>query len=211
MSKKSSTSTRDTRENPKLLLSKAINALVTKQDAFVKAVEMMDELKKEEIIKYDLEIEAKQEELDKLEEEYKHKLKNMQIETDQKISEYRYEQALSILKERDEIPIGAAEFQRMKEELTHLRGDIDKRINDALTTEKAESKRSLAAAINNATLSHKADTAVLTATVDQQKREIDSLHKTIDKLNSEVAAQRELTKQVAEAGRAAPITQQIGK
>jgi polyhydroxyalkanoate synthesis regulator phasin len=203
--------TSNTRENPKLLLSKAINALATKQDAFIKAVESMEELKREEIVKYDLEIEAKQEELDKLEEQFKHKLKNKQIETDQQISEYQYEQAIKILKEREELPVGTAEFQRMKEELTHLRSDIDKRVTDAVAIEKAEGKRSMQAAINNATLTHKADTAVLTATVDQLKKQIETLEAANEKLNGEIKAQRELTEAVANAGRAAPITQQIGK
>ena len=141
----------------------------------------------------------------------KHKLKNKQIETDQLIAEYQYEGALKILKEREEVPISAEEYKRMREELTHLRTDIDKRISDALTSERVESKRGMQAAISNAQLSHKADTAVLTATVDQQKKEIETLQRANDKLNDDIAAQRELTKEVANAGRAAPITQQIGK
>lgn len=208
MSKKTNS---NARENPKLLFAKAINSLATKQEAFVKAVEAMEELKKDELTKYDLEIEAKQDELDKLEEQYKHKLKNKQIETDQQIAEYQYEQAIKILKERDELPVGTAEFKRMKEELNHLRGDIDKRVSDAISIEKSESKRTLQAAINNATLTHKADTAVLTATVDQLKKQIETLENANEKLNGEIKAQRELTEAVANAGRAAPITQQIGK
>lgn len=200
-----------TRENPKIILSKALNVLVSKQDAFVKAVEMMDELKKEEIIKYDLEIEAKQEELSGLEEKYAHQLKNKQIETDQLFAEYSYDGAIKILKERQEIPIGAEEYKRMREELTHLRSDIDKRISDAISIEKADSKRAMSAAVANANLSHKADTAVLTATVEQQKKEIETLQRANGKLNEEIAAQRELTQAVAQAARAAPINQQIGK
>lgn len=207
--KKKSTSA--SRQNPKLVLSKALNALASKQDAFIKAVETMEELKKEELIKYDLEIEAKQEELDKLDEQFKHKQKNKQIETDQLFAEYQYDGALKILKEREEIPISAEEYKRMREELTHLRGDIDKRVADAIAIEKADSKKSMSAAIANANLSHKADTAVLTATVDQLRNQIETLQNANEKLNEEIAAQRDLTKQVAQAARAAPITQQIGK
>lgn len=76
---------------------------------------------------------------------------------------------------------------------------------------KSDSKRSMSAAIANSNLSHKADTAVLTATVDQLRNQIDNLQKANGKLNEEIAAQRDLTKQVAQAARSAPITQQIGK
>lgn len=210
-SKTSGSTSTTTKENPKLMLSKAINALSAKQEAFVKAVEMMNELKKEEILKYDLEIEAKQDELDRLDEEFKHKLKSKQIETDHLISEYQYDGALKILKDRDEVPIGAEEYRRIKEELNHLKTDIDKRVGDAVSIEKAESKRAIQSAISNAQLTHKAETAVLSATVDQQRKEIETLQRANDKLNDEIAAQRELTKQVANAARAAPITQQIGK
>jgi HAMP domain-containing protein len=209
MKRKSATTT--SRENPKLLLAKAISQLSAKQDAFVKAVETMEELKKDEIIKYDLEIEAKQHELDELEEKFKHQIKNKQIETDQLLAEYSYEGALKILKERQEIPIGSDEYQHMKEELNHLKSDIKNQIESAIAIEKVESKRAISAAISNSDLKHKAETAVLTATVDQQKKEIETLQKAIDKLNDEIAAQRELTKSVAQAARAAPITQQIGK
>ena len=69
MKRKSTSSAQ--RENPKIVLSKALNVLTSKQEAFIKAVEAMQELKKEELVKYDLEIEAKQEELEELEEKYK--------------------------------------------------------------------------------------------------------------------------------------------
>jgi hypothetical protein len=200
-----------TRVNPRLEFSKAIQALTTKQDAFVKAIEALEQFKKEELIKFDLELEAKQEELKLLDEEFKHKLKNKQIECDQQFAEYGYKTAMELLKERDETSIGNSELQRMKEELSHLRGDVAKKISDAVEAEKAESKRALSAAIGNATLTHKAETAVLTATVEQQKKEIASLNQTIANLTKDIAAQRDLTKEVAMASRQAPITQQIGK
>ncbi len=208
MKKKVDTSSRT---NPRLEFSKAINSLTTKQDAFVKAIEALEQFKKEELVKFDLELEAKQDELKLLDEEFKHKLKNKQIECDQQFAEYSYKAAMELLKERDESSISNSELQRMREELSHLRGDVAKKISDATESEKVESKRALSAAIGNANLTHKAETAVLTATVDQQKKEILNLTQTIENLKKEVAAQRDLTKEVAMASRQAPITQQIGK
>lgn len=211
MKRKSTASTREVRENPKLLLSKAINALVAKQDGFEKAIEAIKTLQKDEIVKYDLEIEAKQEELSGLEEQYKHKLKNKQIETDQLLSEYKYEGATKILEEKGEMPINKSIHIKMQEELSSLKSDVNKQIQEAVAHEQHEAKRSMSAAISSCDLKHKAETAVLQATVDQQKKEISTLEKANTKLNEEIAAQRELTKQVAQAARAAPITQQIGK
>lgn len=215
MSKRKATTSTSTSasepKNPRLEFARAINSLSDKQEAFVKAISALEQFKKDELVKFDLEIDAKQEELKRLEEEYKHKLKNKQIETDQLINEYQYTAALNILKERNEVPVGSSELDKLKEELNHLRSDMSKKIQEAVELEKAEGKRAIAAATSNATLNHKAETAVLTATVEQQKKEISTLQSTIDNLKEEVAAQRALTKEVAMASKAAPITQQIGK
>lgn len=201
----------NSRSNPRLELAKALNTLSDRQDAFTKAISALEQFKKDELVRFDLELDAKQEELKQLEEEFQHKLKNKQIETDQQIAEYKYTAALNILRERNETTIVTTELEKMKEELNHLRSDLSKRITEAVEAERADSKRAISSAISNASLNHKAETAVLTATVDQQKKEIATLQATINNLKEEVAAQRALTKEVAMASKAAPITQQIGK
>jgi hypothetical protein len=55
--------------------------------------------------------------------------------------------------------------------------------------------------ISNCTLTHKADSAELKATVKQQKHEIDNFLSTIENLKMELGEQRKLTKDVAQAGR----------
>jgi len=74
-----------------------------------------------------------------------------------------------------------------------------------------EHKKELGAQIGSGHLKHRAEIAELTASVKQQEKEITVLSNTIDNLKSELAAQRDLTREVAMAGKQGAITQQFGK
>lgn len=66
-------------------------------------------------------------------------------------------------------------------------------------------------ALNNAQLTHKDEIAELGASVKQQEKEIINLNETIHNLRHELSEQRKLTKEVAEAGKQAPINLSTSK
>ena len=210
MSNKRAKTSSSSKSNSRLEFAKAINGVTMKQEAFNKAVETLGEFTRDELIKIDLEIEAKKKEFQMLEEQVKNERKNRQIETDQLLKEYKYKGACQILEEQSEVPIKEIDLQNLRTMLGNLQKDRTAEVEKIKEDEQKRSKRAIDAAMSHAKLSHKAETAILTATVDQQKKEINSFEQTLLNLKEEIAAQRELTKQVAQAGRSAPITQSFG-
>jgi hypothetical protein len=194
------------KKSERLQLATAISNITAKQDAFIKAVEAMEYFKGETLTELDLEIASKKIELDNLADDYKKQIKDGQIETDQYLAEHKYDGAVNILKEINEVPIKSSELQKMRDTLTTLSQERDQEITDLKKKERDRGDKAMHAALNNMTLKHKAEIAELTASVNQQKKEIITLEATIKNLQNELAEQRKLTKDVAEAGRQAPIT-----
>lgn len=205
------TNTTSSVDNPRLEMAKAINLFCTKIDALDKAYESIKAVTKETLTEFDLEIEAKKMEIDRLEEQDSHDRKRRKTEADLELAEYRYDAAINILDERGEVAIPDQVLKEMKDRLAHITEERDAELQKAIAAEKGAAQAALKAAVNNATLTHKAETAILNATNETQKTEIQNLRKTIDNLQNEIAEQRKLTAQIAEAGRAAPISQQFGK
>jgi len=195
----------------RLQFANTLHALMLKQDAFAKSVEVLQEFTQEELVKIDLEMQTRKEQLKELEEKVKIERKNKQIETDQLLAEYKYDGAVKILDERGEVPILKVELESMEKKLNDLSQDKTADIKKAVDEESKKGKDALRAAVSNSTLTHKAESAVLNATVDQQKKEIENLHKTIDNMKHEIAEQRKLTMQVAQAGAKGNTTQNFGK
>lgn len=202
---------RKSEANDRLALAKAIANMTSKMDAFTKSVDSMKTYEREKIETLDMEIAAKNRELSELDEQTKVHKKNLKIQTDQWLAEYKYEGAMKYLAEIDEMPIKKTEFESLNKELSDLRANYEKDIAAAVKKEKEHSAKALKNAVSNAELKFKAETAVIQATIEQQKKEIMSLQNTIDALKTEIAAQRKLTQSVAEAARAAPITQSFAK
>lgn len=205
------TSTTASTDNPRLELAKALNLFGSKVDALDKAYEAIKAVTKDTLTEFDLEIEAKKTELDRLEEQDEHDRKRRKTEADLEIAEYRYEAATRILDERGEVAIPSQVLKELRERLAKITEERDADVAKAVAAEKSASQAALKAAVNNATLTHKAETAILNATNETQKTEIQNLRETIKNLQMEIAEQRKLTAQIAEAGRAAPISQQFGK
>lgn len=144
--------------------------------------------------------------------DYDQQLKNQQIDVDQQIREYKYNAAIEILEnEFDEVHIDKDVYENLQTELDNLKNsyenDLEKMKTELMNTHKKE----IGAQIGSCQLKHKAETAELTASVRQQEKEISVLSNTIDNLKKELAAQRDLTREVAMAGKQGAITQQFGK
>ncbi len=194
------------KKSERLELAMAISNIVSKQDAFTKSVETLQKFQSETLTKLDLEINSKKIELEVLADDYKHKQKDSQIETDQLLAEYKYNGAVNIIKDVNEVPISIDNLQKIKDELKDLRKDRTQELEDIKKKEREHAHKSLTSAMNNCELKHKAEIAELTASVNQQKREITTLQSAINNLQHELSEQRKLTKDVAEAGRQGAVT-----
>jgi len=210
MSRKRSSTTSST-DNPRLEMAKAVNLFCSKIDALEKAYEGIKAVTKETLTEFDLEIEAKKQEMDRLEEQDSHDRKRRKTEADLELAEYRYEAATKVLDDRGEVAIPAKVLKEMQERLANTAAEREAELNKAVTTEKASARAALENAVSRANLTHKAETAVLEATNATQLKEIEALKSNVKNLQNEIAEQRKLTAQIAEAGRAAPISQQFGK
>ena len=118
---------------------------------------------------------------------------------------------MEILDTHDEVAIAKQELQQLREDFTKIQNEMDTRIESALQSEKANSKRAMEAVVNQCKLKHTAETAELRAKVDQQTVSNKNLLENIANLKEEVAAQRQLTKEVAMAGKQGAISQYMGK
>lgn len=196
----------NSKQSERLALAQAISAVATKQDAFVKAVETLEQYRGEILVNMDLEIETKKRELEDLKESLVRKQKDGKIDTDQFLREYKRRGAVQILQEGDEVPVKKARYEEMEEEIAKLRKDRTEEIEALRKEEREHAKRNTNLAVRNCELTHKAESAETNAAVKQQEREIASLQSTIENLKVELSEQRKLTKDVAEASRAAPIT-----
>lgn len=197
-----------TAENPRLALAKAINSLSKQMEQFSKATDGLQAFTKDTLVDIDLQIQAKKEDLTRLTEDADHTKKRLKTDTDLFLQEYRYDGAKKILTDRNEIPVPVHDYEQMKATLTRLTAEREKDLEVALKSEKDRSAAAMNAAIQMNKLTHEAHTAKLTATTEQQLKEIESLKQTIANLKEEVGAQRKLTEAVAMAARSAPITLQ---
>ena len=230
----------NTGDSDRLQLASAINNLVFKGSSFVDALATLTNYSNERLTQLDIQIEAKKQEYNELihttESEHKHKtkilesdhatrmkaldaeFKNNQIDTKQKLSEFKLEACKKMAQENNMLLIEKSENDRMYaeknqalKELKEIKDSFTAKINENLIAEKKTYDAKLAQEKLNADLSHRAHTAELTAQVAQQIKEIAMLNKTIDNLKSEIAEQRNLTREVANAGSKGQITQNIGK
>ena len=209
--KRAATSEKGVHKNPRLELAKALNQFVSAVGNLTKTYEGIKAVTKETLTDFDLQIEAKKQEIDRMVEQDEHNRKRRKTEADLEIAEYRYEAAKGILQGRSEVAISSHELQQLKDKLfcmekTH-ENDMQKAVSDA----KAKAKATLESAVKHSELKHQAAVAVIKATNEQQTREIEALKSANKGLRNEVAEQRKLTAQIAEASRAPPINQSFGK
>jgi len=99
----------------------------------------------------------------------------------------------------------------LQSELAQLHQGREEEMEKIKNEERANAKIALNSAVKNCQLEHKAETAQLKAVSEQQQKEIKSLETTIKNMQAEIAAQRQLTKEVAEAGKQGSIQQTFGK
>lgn len=210
-SSKASSAPKTKQSNGNLELTRSIQKISKTQKEFMDAVKTLNSYTEETLNDLNIQIESKKNEIDNLEEEFKISKKKGTIDIDMFFDEYRYDGAVKILKGKGEEPIKSSELHNLKDKIETLGKSRDQEFEEILTKEKSSGESALKAALSNAELKHKAEIADLNATVKQQKNEIATLQSTIANLRDEISAQRELTKEVANASRQGAINQSFGK
>lgn len=198
-------------ESDTLAFAKAINKLVQKQDEFSKIVEEMKTLKAETLTGIQLELKSKRDELNSLDKDYDVKIKDLQIKIDQDFKEYGYNKAIDVLEKHGKIAVDDDEYDELKNSVDELKKEAIEDLEKKIKEMKTQNARELAGTVKFKELEHKAEIAMLTAKVEQLTKERQTFESTIKNLQSEIAAQRELTKQVAEASKQGAINQSFGK
>lgn len=192
-------------------LIKNIENLASKQDAFIKAVANLETFKKNCLADLDTDIDLKKNELAELEKKYENEVIDGKILVDQRIKKYQYDAAVSILEKHGEVPSLKEDIDDLNKTISQMKVDHLNALTKAVEDEKKNGESALKAAISNMTLKTAADHAELNAKVKQLESQAKTLNDTIFNLQNELKCQRELTKDVAMAGKQGAIQQTFGK
>lgn len=165
------------------------------------------------------EFEIKNEDLEKkytmrnteLEKEYEVKKKDRTIYYEQYIKQYKDDAIEKFLEKEKKIAIEQEELDGLNEEIENLKSINETNLITSQKEYEEKFKKESGYAVSTLELKHQAETAELNANVNQKTNEIETLQKTISNLQKEVAAQRDLTNQIAQSMKQSPINQSFGK
>jgi len=159
-----------------LILAKAINGITKARDAFDKAVASYQELEAEALRDLDMRIDAKRQELADAEADFVQKQKRAEVDFENYMTEHRRKGAVTILEATDEVPVKSEELERLRNAVTDFETNFETRLQEAKTELKATFSREKEAALHALKLEHVAQTAKLTAALEQKNAEIE-VHK----------------------------------
>lgn len=127
-------------------------------------------------------------------------------ELEHKYEEKEYELAEGVITSSGDVIISSVEQERLNSRIKELESSREE--FEKSTT--ADMHKELNARLKTQELQHQVDTSNMKAKIENQEREITSLRETIVSLRDEIQAQRELTREVANAGQKS-VTQNFGK
>lgn len=204
-SNKMSTKRAKTGESEKLILAKAINGITKARDAFDKAVASYQELEAEALRDLDMRIDAKRQELVDAETDFVQKQKRAEVDFENFMTEHRRAGAVKTLEATGEVPVKLEELECLRERVADFEANLETRIQEAKAEIQATARREKEAALRAQKLEHVAETAKLTASLEQKNAEIEVHKENNERTRSDLEAQRELTARVtsnlAEASR----------
>ncbi len=144
--------------------------------------------------------------------------KNSQIETKQRLAEYKLKACEELAKENSMVIIKSDDLTVLQQsviktngELDTLRKAYDKDIDKVRQEEKTKYTNQLDNEKKILQLNANVTNAEMKAQIDQQVKEIQVLKSQIENLKHELSEQRSLTKEVAQASAKAQITQSFAK
>ena len=145
-------------------------------------------------------------------------LKNNQLEVTQKLREYELKGCEELVKKYNMMVLKVDEYKNLTETINRVNRELDDlkkkfvdNCNIIKTEEKNRYETELKRQRETQELTHKTNCAEMKAQLEQQKKEIDMLNRTIETLKLEIAEQRNLTKEIANASSKAQINQRFGK
>lgn len=195
----------------RLQFVKAIESFSKAAENVTSTATLLNDLPKKLLVDLDQSITEKKTQLAELEEEFAHDKKRRCIELAQEVQEFGYQKAVEILGARGEEPISSQKLADLRKDLEENEEASSKEMDEALKKLEARMKAERTMALQKATLEHEKNTAVLKAEGKRLADEIKQYTATIEMLKEEIKAQRQLTKEVADAGRSGAITQSFGK
>lgn len=201
----------NTNDSDRLQLAQSINNLVVRGEAFASALTELNQFSREKLVQLDTMIEAKKREYQDLMTSLENQYKDFEIKLKQNLHENKLVAVKEVLDPLNMMACDVPEYERLTTEVAACQAKTQQELAKAIAEEKAAARSSLEQQANTMTLSHRAEIATLKAQVEQQIKEISVLNDTIKGLKFELAEQRNLTKEVAQAGAKGSINQTFSK
>lgn len=196
---------KETKDDTRLALVKAIKKVTKTQQDFMKHVEAFQELRDELFNDLELKLEEKRYELKKLETHYEQQEQNRKVEVDLAVKEHGYNEAKKILEGRNEVAVIEEDYELLKTNYADLKRTKDQEVKKAVEAEQKRSERMMERYRETLDLQKKAELAKKDAELETQKKHISVLEDQIQGLKANLDAERQMIKEVAQAGASKPI------
>lgn len=178
-------------------IAKSQDAIVKAQEGFAKSLEDFRELQDNSFGELETILNRRHEELAYLEEQFKLTERQKTIETELNIKQHGIDACTAFLEPMGKIIVDRSVFEELERSYTQLRTDYEQGIRDAVAEEHAKNARHTAAMQKTLELKNAAEVAKVEAEFTAQQRQIEMLNKTIDRLNTDLDKQRDLTDKIA--------------
>jgi len=196
-------------KNDRLELAAALSAITTKCDGWVKAIEDFNVLRRDILSNVETELQTKKRQRDELDQEYEQVKRAKKIDMEQELAEFGYSAAVRLLQQRQERPISCVELDQLREKVATLEKQSADELKQAVEAERASCVKSMTFERNTLKLQHEKETSQLTAQGESLKAQLESCRAEVAKAETRLDAQRELTKQVAEACKTPSVIQNM--
>jgi len=199
MSRRSASVAATSANNVTLALTKALQGVTKSEDGFTKSVTKLNELLTETFADLETRHAAKQKALDDLKLRYEQEEKNRKIAVAQNVRARAYDAAKQSLTERKEVAVRSEDYEQLREDYSELRATKEQEIRDSVSAERKRNDQHNEALKRTLELQKQAEVAQVEARLETQIQHIEVLKSTIENLKNDLQAQRELTKDVAQA------------
>jgi hypothetical protein len=183
--------------DPKLALATAITGIKKSQDAFAKSVAQYKELEDKTFTELEIKLTAKRQDLDELDTTYNNRKKQRKLDLEHDLKEQGLIAAKKILEERGDLAVSKESYETLQRDHAALKAKFDDTSKSAIAEEKAKINEANKNWQRTVQLEYESKMAAANAENNQQKKQISVLSETIASLKEDMAAQRQLTKDVA--------------
>jgi len=190
-----------------LELNKLVHKMTTIEKEFVDNIQNFESFKTDSIFTLDAQINDRKRKLVDLQDEFNQEQKRRRIDLENQMLKDKFDAARKFLEEHNHIALDKDKFANL-EVAKQVSEDEARKLVDK---EKEHGRRAVSEAVKAQGLQHKAEIAELQARVKQQEIQIVHLNCILERREKDVAAQIQLTKDVAESSRSGAIQQTFGK